>query len=110
MCSPNLTWRDVQYLIAYTSNRDSLSGGAWSTNGAGLRVSHKFGFGALDAEAMVTRAKRWINVPPQHSATVYPSPSYGYVMALYIDQFMRVHYPPQRESAVVARWVLTPSN
>ena len=79
-CSPNLTWRDVQYLIAYTSNRDSLSGGAWSTNGAGLRVSHKFGFGALDAEAMVTRAKRWINVPPQHSATVYPSPSYGYVM------------------------------
>ena len=77
--SPNLTWRDVQYLIAYTSNRDSLSGGEWSTNGAGLRVSHKFGFGAIDAEAMVTRAKRWINVPPQYNATVYASRSYGYV-------------------------------
>ncbi len=76
--SPSLTWRDVQYLIAYTSNRDSLSNGVWSTNGAGLRVSHKFGFGAIDAEAMVTRAKRWINVPSQHSATVYSSPTSGY--------------------------------
>ena len=78
MHSPSLTWRDVQYLIAYTSNRDSLSSGVWSTNGAGLRVSHKFGFGAIDAEAMVTRAKRWINVPPQHNVTVSPSPSSGY--------------------------------
>ena len=76
--SPNLTWRDVQYLLAYTSDRDSLSNGEWQTNGAGLKVSHKFGFGAIDAEAMVTRAKRWINVPSQHNATVYPSSSYGY--------------------------------
>ena len=75
--SPNLTWRDVQYLIAYTSDRDSLTNGAWHTNGAGLRVSHKFGFGAIDAEAMVTRAKRWINVPAQHNTTVQPSSSYG---------------------------------
>ena len=81
--SPSLTWRDVQYLIAYTSNRDSLSNGEWSNNGAGLRVSHKFGFGAIDAEAMVTRAKRWINVPQQHSATVYPSTTYGYVTTVY---------------------------
>ena len=70
-CSPNLSWRDVQYLIAYTSDRDSLVGGEWSTNGAGLKVSHKFGFGAVDAEAMVTRARRWINVPEQQSSTVY---------------------------------------
>ena len=76
-CSPNLTWRDVQYLIAYTSDRGSLSNGGWQTNGAGLKVSHKFGFGAIDAEAMVTRAKRWINVPSQHSATVRPSTTYG---------------------------------
>ena len=75
--SPNLTWRDVQYLIAYTSNTDYLTDGEWQTNGAGLRVSHKFGFGAIDAEAMVTRAKRWINVPAQRSATVQPLSNYG---------------------------------
>ena len=41
------------------------------TNGAGLRVSHQFGFGAIDAEAMVTRAQRWVNVPQQRRETVY---------------------------------------
>ena len=65
--SPELTWRDVQYLIAYTSNRDKLVGGNWFTNGGGLKVSPKFGFGAIDAEALVTRARRWINVPAQQS-------------------------------------------
>ena len=74
--SPSLTWRDVQYLIAYTSNTDSLTDGEWQTNGAGLRVSHKFGFGAIDAEAMVTRAKRWINVPAQRHAAVQPLSNY----------------------------------
>ena len=73
--SPSLTWRDVQYLIAYTSNPDILVDGEWSTNGAGLQVSHKFGFGAIDAEAIVTRAKSWINVPRQQSDTVASSPS-----------------------------------
>ena len=71
--SPDLTWRDVQYLIAYTSNPGILSGGIWTTNGAGLRVSHQFGFGAIDAEAMVTRARHWINVPEQQSDTVIPT-------------------------------------
>ena len=75
--SPELTWRDVQYLIAYTSNRDKLVGGDWFTNGGRLKVSPKFGFGAIDAEALVTRARRWINVPAQQSTTVYPSSSYG---------------------------------
>ena len=37
----------------------------WMINGAGLNVSSAFGFGAIDAEAMVTRAKHWINVPEQ---------------------------------------------
>ena len=82
--SPSLTWRDVQYLIAYTSNRDKLVGGNWVTNGGGLRVSHEFGFGAINAEAMVTRARRWINVPPQQTAFVFPwGRSDGYVLITY---------------------------
>ena len=78
-CSPSLTWHDVQYLIAYTSNPNDLVNGDWRVNGAGLRVSHKHGFGAIDAEAMVTRAKRWINVPPQVIARINPSITSGYV-------------------------------
>ena len=40
-------------------------------NGGGLRVSHKFGFGAVDAEALVTRARRWTTVLPQTQNYVY---------------------------------------
>ena len=74
-----MTWRDVQYLLAYTSDSDSsrLINGDWRVNGAGLRVSHKHGFGAIDAEAMVTRAKRWINVPPQSTSIVSASNTTG---------------------------------
>ena len=54
----------------YTSNRNLLTGDGWITNGAGLRVSHQFGFGAIDAEAMVTRARNWTIVPEQHSVTM----------------------------------------
>ena len=62
--SPSLTWRDVQYLIAYTSN-PHLIAGPLTRNGAGLAVSRQYGFGVMDAEAMVTRARHWLNVPPQ---------------------------------------------
>ena len=64
MHSPGLTWRDIQYLIIYTSDNTKLSG-EWTTNGAGLKVSSQFGFGAIDAEAMVSRARHWISVPEQ---------------------------------------------
>ena len=75
-----MSWRDVQYLIAYTSNSAPLVGGEWTTNGAGLKVSHSFGFGAIDAEAMVTWAKSWISVPEQSSLTVQPQVSNRYFL------------------------------
>ena len=49
----------------YTSDTTKLKGGEWITNGAGLEASSQFGFGAIDAEAIVTRARNWINVPNQ---------------------------------------------
>ena len=62
--SPDLTWRDIQYLIVYTSNPDRTTN-LYTVNGAGILTSREFGFGVMDAEAMVTRARHWINVPPQ---------------------------------------------
>ena len=80
--SPQLTWRDVQYLIAYTSNSDDLLARTDDefVNGAGLTVSHSFGFGAIDAEAMVTRARHWTNVPSQIESIVIPSVTSGLVI------------------------------
>ena len=40
-------------------------------NGGGLRVSHKYGFGAVDAEALITRARRWTTVPPQTQNNIH---------------------------------------
>ena len=77
MYSPDLTWRDVQYLVAYTSSHQQLTGGSPSTNGGGLEVSHEFGFGAMNAEALVSRARHWITVPPQLFSDITTTPSSG---------------------------------
>ncbi|CAI8005292.1 Furin-like protease 2, partial [Geodia barretti] len=62
--SPSLTWRDVQYLIVYTANPRKTPAPR-TLNRTGLTVSRQYGFGVLDIEALVTRARHWINVPPQ---------------------------------------------
>ena len=73
--SNNLTWRDVQYLIVHTSQHEGLTsnrGLQWIQNGAGLWVSNSFGFGAIDTEVLVTRARDWTNVPEQRQITYAP--------------------------------------
>ena len=53
------------YLVVFTSNPSLTTGGSYTTNSAGRKFSRKFGFGVLDTEAMVARARHWITVPPQ---------------------------------------------
>lgn len=65
--NPDLTWRDIQHLTVLTSKRNCLYDGKnrfkWNINGVGLEYNHLFGFGVLDAGAMVSMAKNWITVP-----------------------------------------------
>ncbi|TGL51666.1 serine protease [Leptospira kemamanensis] len=56
---PNLTWRDVRELVAYSARQNDISDGDWVTNGAGLHVNHKYGFGAVDAEQLLLAASSW---------------------------------------------------
>ncbi|CAL8379606.1 unnamed protein product [Arctogadus glacialis] len=65
--NPLLGWRDVQHLLVKTSRPVHLKACDWKTNSAGHKVSHLYGFGLVDAEAMVVEAKRWRSVPPQHT-------------------------------------------
>jgi len=64
-----LTWRDMQHLTVLTSKRNSLFDSKnrffWNMNGVGLEFNHLFGFGVLDAGAMVALAKQWKTVPPR---------------------------------------------
>ncbi|XP_077203781.1 neuroendocrine convertase 1 isoform X2 [Paroedura picta] len=55
--NPNLTWRDMQHLVVWTSEFDPLANNpGWKKNGAGLMVNSRFGFGLLNAKALVDLA------------------------------------------------------
>ena len=68
--SPSLTWRDIQHLTVLTSKRNSLFDAKgrfrWTMNGVGLEFNHLFGFGVLDAGAMVALSKEWKTVPARY--------------------------------------------
>ncbi|XP_063711429.1 furin-like protease kpc-1 [Symsagittifera roscoffensis] len=66
----NLTWRDMQHIVLRTARplakmQPKGSGDAWTRNGAGRLGSHSYGYGLMDAGAMVRLAKQWSTVPPQ---------------------------------------------
>lgn len=65
--NPSLTWRDMQYLVVLTSRPEPLEKeGGWILNGFKRKVSHKFGYGLMDAGSMVSLAEKWSTVPAQH--------------------------------------------
>ncbi|XP_074602740.1 neuroendocrine convertase 1-like [Brevipalpus obovatus] len=69
--NPNLSWRDIQHLIVWTSQVYPLkSNTGWRRNGAGLLFNDKFGFGLLDADKLTRWAKKWPSVPPQRFCNV----------------------------------------
>jgi proprotein convertase subtilisin/kexin type 2 len=57
-------------LTVLTSKRNSLFDAKgrfhWTMNGVGLEFNHLFGFGVLDAGAMVALAKQWKAVPARY--------------------------------------------
>ena len=55
----NLTWRDVQHILVETSKQNDPNDNSWATNGAGHLVSHKYGYGVIDAGAAVAAAVDW---------------------------------------------------
>ncbi|PAV59977.1 hypothetical protein WR25_18047 isoform F [Diploscapter pachys] len=72
--NPSLTWRDLQHIVIRTAKPIHLRAGDWVTNGVGKNVSHSFGYGLMDAGAMVRLARNWTNVLPQRRCRQhYPS-------------------------------------
>ncbi|KAJ8968362.1 hypothetical protein NQ317_009525 [Molorchus minor] len=68
--NPNLTWRDMQHIVVRTARPQNLVAPDWQTNGVGRNVSHSFGYGLMDAYAMVQLAKNWVTVPEQHKCEI----------------------------------------
>ncbi|XP_052103674.1 neuroendocrine convertase 2-like [Mytilus californianus] len=73
--NPDLTWRDIQHLIVFTSTRNGLNDtySDWSINGAKKEFSQLLGFGLIDADAMVSYGKIWETVPTQQTCTTSTS-------------------------------------
>ena len=59
----------MQHLVVQTANPNPLQHeDGWSINGVGRKFSHKFGYGLMDASAMVDLAQQWSenkNIGPQ---------------------------------------------
>jgi len=70
--NPDLTWRDVQGVLARTSQpvvQTKLIDKTETFNGAGLYHSNLHGFGIVDAAAAVTRAQNWVPYGPELQLT-----------------------------------------
>lgn len=69
--SPELTYRDVIHLIAWTSQVAPLSDNfGWNRNWAGFLYSMDFGFGLVNAYQLVRQAQNWTNVPEMSSCGI----------------------------------------
>jgi subtilisin-like proprotein convertase family protein len=69
--NPNLGWRDVQEILAYSARSAATTSGdqtngASNWNGGGLTVNHDIGFGLVDAHAAVRLAESWSG--PAHAS------------------------------------------
>ena len=62
---PTLTWGDMQAILVHSSTPNDLNHENWSVNGAGLPVSHYYGFGMVDATAAVNLAENWTHLGPE---------------------------------------------
>ncbi|MCC6574151.1 MAG: S8 family serine peptidase [Planctomycetes bacterium] len=64
-----LTWRDVQHILARTSRKVSPTDAGWTQNSKGYWISHKFGFGLIDADAACNLASTWTTVGARVTTT-----------------------------------------
>lgn len=80
----------MQHLVVHTSKVVAPTDDDWVVNGAGYRVSHKFGFGLLDAASLVAHAPTWRKIPNQricvstvriHPQAVRMAPVYPIIIA-----------------------------
>lgn len=57
----NLGWRDVRIILAKSARKNDPFDGDWKTNGAGIHINHKYGFGIVDADKAIEFSLGWEN-------------------------------------------------
>lgn len=75
----------MQHLVLRRANPTPLlQNSGWSKNGVGRYISNKFGYGLMDASALVKLAKVWKTVPEQYLCT--------YEYKLQSPQYVPLHF------------------
>jgi len=63
---PNLTYRDVKYLIAKNAKKIDLNNSSWVINSASISFSTDYGFGKIDAYKTIKACQNsYTNLPKQ---------------------------------------------
>jgi len=63
--NPQLSWRDVQQVLAETAWQVDPTNASWQVNAGGRHISEHYGFGAIDAEAAVLASRSWVSLPDE---------------------------------------------
>jgi subtilisin family serine protease len=67
--NPNLTYNDVQYILAMTAKKIDIYNKSWKKNAAGILFSNIYGFGMIDAYEAVKMAKDFESLGQEINAT-----------------------------------------
>lgn len=67
-----------------TAKPANLIDRSWAVNGVGRPVSHSFGYGLMDAAAMVKVARTWKPVPEQQRCEINAPPLDKYVFVFFV--------------------------
>ncbi|KAJ9246991.1 hypothetical protein DTO207G8_8451 [Paecilomyces variotii] len=90
---PDLTWRDMQYLLLETAVPIHEDDQGWQVTKIGKKFSHEWGYGKVDTYALIQKARDWQLVKPQ---------------AWYHSPWLRVeHEIPQGEQGLVSSFEIT---
>ncbi|KAJ5679578.1 hypothetical protein N7462_007822 [Penicillium macrosclerotiorum] len=90
---PELTWRDIQYLMVETAIPVDENDGSWQNLPSGKKFSHTWGFGKVDTYTFVQKARNWDLVKPQ---------------AWFHSPWLRVHKEiPQGKQGLLSRFIVT---
>ncbi|KAL8714898.1 MAG: hypothetical protein Q9220_001411 [cf. Caloplaca sp. 1 TL-2023] len=90
---PELTWRDLQHILVHTAvpvNEQE----DWETTSIGKKFSHTYGYGKLDAYAIVEMARSmellkpqaWYNSPWQHIKHAIPQGTDGLISTFEVTE------------------------
>ncbi|GIX42676.1 MAG: hypothetical protein KatS3mg129_2409 [Leptospiraceae bacterium] len=74
--NPNLSWRDVRYILAKTARKNDFTDSDWINNASGFSINHKYGFGVIDVSNAVNMAKTWSNLGNYRKCVIKNIPVY----------------------------------